>query len=152
MRGLVFNSGRMKQGRAEQPPDDHPCPRGIKCSWGVARGFASRCSPRFDVVPHVHRAAHLEFEWFRASLSSDLICFPSSPHPPSRLKWRWIRRARPDPKVRVALSAPLERLLEPGELRLREKDYFDYFELEISGLGKLSERSPPLNPPGGAMG
>ena len=46
-----------------------------------------------------------------------------SPHPPSRLKWRWVPRTRPGSNARVALSAPLGRLLEPGELRLREKDH-----------------------------
>ena len=41
------------------------------------------------------------------------------------LRANWILRERPGSKVRVALSAPLERLLEPapGELRLREKDH-----------------------------
>ena len=56
----------------------------------------------------------------------DLIVFMSSPHQPLSLpKANWTPRAGPGSKARVALSAPLERLLEPiisGELRLREKD------------------------------
>ena len=43
--------------------------------------------------------------------------------PISLQRANWIPRAGPGSKAGVALSAPLKRLLEPGELRLREKDH-----------------------------
>ena len=49
------------------------------------RARVSRCSPQFD-VPHVQRAAHLEFEWLRAPLvGSNWLCTLSAPTFPPKV-------------------------------------------------------------------
>ena len=52
MRGPDFRFGAHET-RAEQPPDDHPCPREIECSWGFARGF--RAAPCRDAPAETER-------------------------------------------------------------------------------------------------
>ena len=85
------------------------------------RAQVSRCSlqrrPRRD-----GEEAHLGLgEWRAPQVGSNWLYEVSAPI--SLQKANWIPRAGPGSKVRVALSAPLKRLLEPGELRLREKDH-----------------------------
>ena len=87
----------------------------------AGRGRVSRCSlqrrPRRD-----GEEVHLGFEWLRAPLVRPTWLSELSAQQRAH-RANWVLRARPGSKVRVALSAPLERLLEPGELRLREKDH-----------------------------
>ena len=52
MRGPDFRFGAHET-RAEQPPDDHPCPRETECSWGFARGFLA--APCRDVPAETER-------------------------------------------------------------------------------------------------
>ena len=75
MRGPDFRFGAHET-RAEQPPDDHPCPREIECSWGFARGF--RAAPCRDVPAETERRR----TWGSIGcghLSWDLIGSMSSP-------------------------------------------------------------------------
>ena len=87
----------------------------------AGRGRRSRCSlqrrPRRD-----GEEAHLGLGELRApQVGSNWLYELSAPI--SLQKANWIPRAGPGSKAGVALSAPLERLLEPGELRVREKDH-----------------------------
>ena len=50
MRGPDFRFGAHET-RAEQPPDDHPCPRVAECPWGFARGFRVRPRTAFLLEP-----------------------------------------------------------------------------------------------------
>ena len=122
MRVRIFDSaGRMKQ----QGRKNH----GTKIlfiggQWFMAgRGRRSRCSlqrrPRRD-----GEEAHLGFEWLRAPLVRPTWLSELSAQQRAH-RANWALRARPRSKeARVALSAPpLKRLLEPGELRLRQKDH-----------------------------
>ena len=85
------------------------------------RARVSRCSlqrrPRRD-----GEEAHLGLGELRAPLVRSNWLYELSAQQRAH-RANWILRARPGSKVRVALSAPLKRLLEPGELRLREKDH-----------------------------
>ena len=47
------NAGNTDQATAEQPPDDHPCPREVECSWGFVRGF--RAAPCRDAPAETER-------------------------------------------------------------------------------------------------
>ena len=85
------------------------------------RARVSRCSlqrrPRRD-----GEEAHLGLGELRApQVGSNWLYELSAPI--SFQNANWIPRAGAGSKARVTLSAPLERLLEPGELRLREKDH-----------------------------
>ena len=52
MRGPDFRFGAHETW-AEQPPDDHLCPREIECVWGFARGF--RAAPCRDAPAETER-------------------------------------------------------------------------------------------------
>ena len=76
IRGPDFRFGAHET-RAEQPPDDHPCPREIECSWEFARGF--RAAPCRDVPAETERRR----TWGSngcGHLSWDPIGSMSSPH------------------------------------------------------------------------
>ena len=92
--------------------------------WLMAgRGRVSRCSlqrrPRRD-----GEEAHLGLGELRlrAPLVRSNRLYELSAQQRAR-RANWILRERPGSKVRVALSASLERFVEAGELRSREKDH-----------------------------
>ena len=87
----------------------------------AGRARVSRCSlqrrPRRD-----GEEAYLGLGELRAPLVGSNWLYELSA-PVSLQKANWIPRAGPGSKARVALSAPLERFVEAGELRSREKDH-----------------------------
>ena len=86
----------------------------------AGRGRISHCSlqrrPRRD-----GEEAYLGFEWLRAPLVRSNWLYELSAQQRAR-RANWILRERPGSKA-MALSASLERFVEAGELRSREKDH-----------------------------
>ena len=121
MRGPDFRFGAHET-RAEQPPDDHPCPREIECSWGFARGF--RAAPCRDVPAETERRR----TWGSngcGHLSWDLIGSMSSPHSRELIEpiGSHERGRQPiDPKRAILPRwRHWSAIVEAGELRSREK-------------------------------
>ena len=125
MRGPDFRFGAHET-RAEQPPDGHPCPRGIECSWGFARGF--RAAP-LSLTSRTYKEQRIWSSGGFGHLSCGLLGFLGSPHPLSRKKSGVRSHERGRAQRASARCAPLlerlltfERLSEPPcgwELRLR---------------------------------
>ena len=122
MRGPdYFRFGARETTREEQAWDEHPFHRKANGPWRGARGF--RAAPCRDAPRRDGEEAHLGLGGgeLRAPLvGSNWLYELSAVRRAHRANW--IPRAGPGSKVRVALSAPLERFVEAGELRSREKD------------------------------
>ena len=101
----------------------------------AGRAGVSRCSlqrrPRRD-----GEEAYLGFGWLRAPLVRPTWLSELSAHQSAR-RVNWVLRERPGSEVRVALSAPLERFVEAGELRLR------LVAFSKKALSKLIKESMP---------
>ena len=143
MRGPDFRFGAHET-RAEQPPDVHPCPREIECSWGFARGF--RAAPCRDAPAGTGRdgeEAHLGFEWLRAPLVGSNWLYELSAQQRAH-RANWVPRERSAthrPQTRhLAKMAPLEPFVEAGELRLREKDHANVTVTRTCSINSLTVR------------
>ena len=139
MRGPDFRFGA-RETRAEQAWGEHPFHKKANGSWRGAGGF--RTAPCRDVPAETERrrtwgsngCVHLS--WDPINWLYELSALRRA------RRANWIPRReliepigsheRPSSKARVALSAPLKRLLEPGELRLIEREEEDHANVTVT--------------------